>query len=104
MYNNGLQDTIPLTDEGGDEAGTADAVPSEAVGSDNRGAESAAERADIMQQQDADYAAAEAVDRARNERQARERATASTHPEEELSLDTVRRARIARFHHGAGVG
>ena len=78
---------------------------SEAAGSANRGAESAEERADIMRQQDVDYAAAEAVDRERHERQARERAAASSQPpEEELNLDAVRRARIARFHHGAGVG
>ena len=58
-----------------------------------------------MRQQDADYAAAEAVDRARNERQARERAAASSpQPEEETDLDAVRRARIARFQEGAGVG
>ena len=61
-------------------------------------------RAD-MRQQDEEYAAAEAVDRERNERQARERAAASSPPpEEELHLDAVRRARIARFHHDAGVG
>ena len=45
------------------------------------------------------------IDRERHERQARERAAASSPPpEEEPNLDAVRRARIARFHHGAGVG
>ena len=77
----------------------------EAAESAKSGAESAEERAVIMQRQDADYAAAEAADRARNERQARERAAASPPPPaEEPNLEAVRRARIARFHHGAGVG
>ena len=99
------QDTIPLVDGQEDVAGNADAERSEAAGSANRGAESAEERADIIRQQDVDYAAAEAVDRARHERQARERAAASSPPPaEEPNLEAVRRARIARFHHGAGVG
>ena len=52
-----------------------------------------------------EYATAEAVDRERNERQARERSTAaSSQPREELDLDAVRQARIARFRDGAGVG
>ena len=89
--------------------------------------ESAEERANIVRQQDEDYAVAEAVDRARNERQAREQAATSPppapastlspaiggepdssppsrapmpQPAEEINLDAVRRARIARFLDG----
>ena len=65
-------------------------------------AESAEERAAIIQHQNEAYAVAEAADRARQERDARENATPSSPhahegPGEEADLNAVRRARIARF-------
>ena len=65
-------------------------------------AESAEERAAIIQQQNEAYAVAEAADRARQERDARENATPSSPqahegPGAEADLNAVRRARIARF-------
>ena len=92
--------------------------------------ETAEERAAIRRQQDEAYAAAEAADRARHDRDASERAATSPppvqgavsfpaiggepgscspprvptppQPAEEADLDAMRRARIVRFQGGGG--
>lgn len=119
------QDTVPLVDDRADVVDTADAVRSEAAAT-----ETAVERAAIRRQQDAAYAVAEAADRARQDREASERAATSQppvqgavsfpaiggepsscspprapmppQPAEEVDLDAVRRARIVRFQGGGG--
>jgi hypothetical protein len=68
-----------------------------------RQAEIARDRA-IQQQQDADYAVAEETDRARHVAAQAHRVHSQTTEEGEAAdLDTIRRARIARFH-PSGVG
>ena len=84
--------------------GTAAAATTEqGDGTLTRQAEIARDRA-IRQQQDADYAVAEATDRARLEAAQAHRVHSQTTEEGEAAdLDTIRAARIARFH-PSGVG